>query len=264
MKIGWIGLGLIGTQMVKRALAAGHQVSVYARGKGLAEIEAAGAGISSHYSDLAADNDVFAMCVFNDVQMREVLFDRGALAAMRPGSTLVIHTTGSPDLAREIGKRAPDGVAVLDATFSGGPAQVAAGELTLMIGGEPETIECARPLLQTYAQRIHHVGTLGHGQMLKLLNNLLFAANLQNVAEILRIAEQQGFDTSVCAGVFQDCSGASFAASLFRAKAPVDAVLTRTRPYLVKDVATALSCAAEAGIDTSAFASTAAYFKQVD
>jgi hypothetical protein len=61
--------------------------------------------------------------------------------------------------------------------------------------------------------------------------------------------------------VFQDCSGASFAARLFQSPAPIDAVLDRTRPYMVKDVATALSCAAEAGIDTSAFAATAAYYK---
>ena len=261
MKIGWVGLGAIGTQMVKRALSAGHQVSVYARGGGLAEVSAAGAANSRDYKELAAHCDIFALCVYNDAQVRDVLFDHGALAAIRHGSILVIHTTGSPGLVRELGRQAPRDVAVLDATFSGGPAQVAACALTLMVGGEAQVIERARPLLQTYAKRIHHIGALGSGQMVKLLNNLLFAANLQHAAEILRIAGQQGFDTAICARVLQDCSGASFAGSLFQNPAPVDAVLDRARPYLVKDVETALCSAAEAGIDISAFASTAAYFR---
>jgi 3-hydroxyisobutyrate dehydrogenase-like beta-hydroxyacid dehydrogenase len=264
MKIAWVGLGQIGTQMVKRALAAGHRVAVYARGEGFADVTAAGADSSRSYIELAAHNEVLVLCVYNDAQVREILFDHGALAAMRPDSVLIIHTTGSPVLVRELAARAPKGVAVLDVTFSGGPQQVAAGELTLMAGGEVQPLECVRPLLQTYAKRIYHVGVLGHGQMVKLLNNLLFASNLRNVAEVLRIAEQQDFDTSLCARVFQDCSGASFAGGLFQAPAAVDAVLERSRPYLIKDVKTALSFAATAGIDTSAFASTAAYFKPAD
>lgn len=260
MDIGWVGLGSVGTGMVARALAAGHRVTAYARGKGLEQARADGAQTTTDYAALAAQSDVLGICLFSDVQLRDVLFDGGALAAMRPGSVVAIHTTGAPGLAREIGARAPAGVGVLDATFSGGPVQVAAGELVLMVGGEAEAIERARPLLETYASKIHHVGPLGHGQTLKLLNNLLFAANLQYAAEILKIAEQQGFKSWEAARIIQDCSGASYSMGIFQAPAPVAQVLASTQRYMEKDVSTAASAAAEAGIDFAAFAPTVRYF----
>jgi 3-hydroxyisobutyrate dehydrogenase-like beta-hydroxyacid dehydrogenase len=131
----------------------------------------------------------------------------------------------------------------------------------LMIGGETRAIERVRPLFAAYAERIRHVGELGHGQMLKLLNNLLFAANLQNAVEIARIAAKQGFSMEDCARVIQECSGASYANGLLQGPAPAESVLGRARPYLAKDLATVLANAAEAGIDLSAFTSTAHYFQ---
>jgi 3-hydroxyisobutyrate dehydrogenase-like beta-hydroxyacid dehydrogenase len=247
--------------MVKKALAAGHEVCVYARGRGLEEVKAAGASSVRDYAAVAAQSELLGLCVFRDEQLREVMYDGGALAALKPGAVVVSHTTGSPEVIREIGARAPAGVSVIDATFSGGPAEVAAGTLAIIVGGEAAAIERARPLISAYADRIHAVGPLGHGQMVKLLNNLLFAANLQNAAEILRVAERQGLDTAACARILQDCSGASYAAALFQ-RAPVEAMLKTTWQYMVKDVATALSTAKEAGVDTAPFASTAAYFAE--
>lgn len=262
MKIGWIGLGSIGTAMVKRALAAGHEVKVYERGAGLGECQNAGATISPDYRAVAADADVLGLCVFSDAQLRATLLEEGALAAMRPGTVVVVHTTGSPAVSREIGARAPEGVAVIDATFSGGPMAAVAGQLALMVGGEARAIAVARPLLETYADRIHHIGPLGYGQTLKLLNNLLFAANLQNAIEILRVAEQLGLDTVDCARIIQDCSGASFASAQFQ-KAPVGVIQSGTRDYMAKDVSAALEAARDLGIDTAAFASTEAYFTPI-
>jgi 3-hydroxyisobutyrate dehydrogenase-like beta-hydroxyacid dehydrogenase len=84
---------------------------------------------------------------------------------------------------------------------------------------------------------------------------------MMNAAELLRLAELQGFDTAVAAQVLQACSGASFAMKLFQKPVPPTAVLAATRPYLEKDVATVMTSAAEAGLDISAFAATAAYFR---
>jgi 3-hydroxyisobutyrate dehydrogenase len=260
MHIGWAGLGMIGTEMVLQAMGAGHQVTVYARGAGLDQVKAAGARVVSDYASLAAECDILGLCVFSDAQLRDVLFEGGALAAMRPGSVVAIHTTGAPDATREIGARAPAGVAVLDATFSGGPVQVRAAELTLMVGGDAEGLERARPLFETYANKIHHVGELGRGQTLKLLNNLMFAANVHYSAEILAAAERQGFDSWQAARILQECSGASFAMNMFRAEVPSSRILTGVRPYLEKDVSTAVSSAQAAGIDLSAFAPTADFF----
>jgi 3-hydroxyisobutyrate dehydrogenase len=262
MRIGWVGLGGIGTNMVLQALKAGHEVVVYGRGKGLAEVQAAGASVASDYAAVAAQADALGLCVFSDAQLREVLFDGGALAALKPGAVVVIHTTGAPDQAREIAARAPQGVAVLDATFSGGPAQVLERALTLMVGGEAEALDRVRPLVETYAGKIHHVGELGRGQVIKLLNNLIFAANVQHAAEMLKLAEGQGFDSWQAARIIQDCSGASFAMGMFQAQAPAERMLAAVGPYLEKDVATAAASAASSGIDFAAFASTADYFRK--
>ena len=261
MKVGWIGLGEIGAGMVVRALAAGHEVTAFARGAGLPKAQAAGALTSSDYKALAAASEVLGICVFSDAQLADVLFEQGALAALKPGAVLAIHTTGSPKLAQEIGARAPDGVGVLDATFSGGPAEVEKGDLTLMVGGSVEALERARPVLATYCARIHHVGGLGQGQTIKLLNNLLFSANLHLASEALRMAEQQGFKPWEAARIIQQCSGRSMAMGLFEREAPVEAMLGSVRPYMEKDVTTAAKSAAEAGFDLSAFASTVDFFK---
>ncbi|MCB2063489.1 MAG: NAD(P)-dependent oxidoreductase, partial [Novosphingobium sp.] len=145
MKVGWIGLGEIGKEMALRVLGAGHDLSAYDRGKGKDDVAAEGAAMVADYGVIAANCDVLCLCLFNDAQVREVMFDSGTLAAMRPGSVLAVHTTGSPALARELGERAPQGVEVLDACFSGGPDDTARGDLTLMVGGDAQALEAARP-----------------------------------------------------------------------------------------------------------------------
>ena len=259
MNIGWVGLGSIGTLMVKRVLQAGRGVTVYSRGAGLSEVRALGARESGDYAALAAKSDLLILCVFDDVQLRNILFDHGALNTLQRGSILAIHTTGSPHLAREVAERAPPGVEVLDATFSGGPADAAAGKLTLMTGGAPDALERARPVFEIYAEQIYHVGPIGHAQVLKLLNNLLFATNLMNAVELLGLAERHGFDAQTVARVFHTCSGGSYAMKLFHA-APVATMLNASRPYLEKDVATAMSAAKDAGLEVGVFAPTDEYF----
>ncbi len=259
MNIGWVGLGTIGTLMVKRLLAAGLPVTVYPRGGGLTEVAANGAKQQPDYARLASDSDLLVLCVYDDDQVRSVLLDSGALAAMRPGSVLALHTTGSPGLMRELGEKAPHGVKVLDVTFSGGPADAEAGGLTLMVGGEADALENTRAVFETYASRIYRVGPLGHGQLVKLMNNLLFAANLMNAVELLGMAEGLGFETTTVAQIIQASSGASFAMRLFQNQ-PVAKMLEASRHYLEKDVAMALAAAEESGLDVSAFATTAAYF----
>jgi 3-hydroxyisobutyrate dehydrogenase-like beta-hydroxyacid dehydrogenase len=260
MKIGWVGLGEIGSRMVKRLLGAGHDVTVYARGAALEEIKAAGAKTANDYATLAASSDLFIVCVYTDEQVADILFSQGALAAMRPGSIASIHTTGSPTLAREAGQRAPQGVSVLDATFSAGPDDVAAGKAVMMVGGDAAALEKARPAFSAYAGEIHHVGPLGAGQTIKLLNNLVFASNLMNTVELLHLAERQGLDTRTVAKTLQGCSGFSYAMRMFQA-GPVDDMMKRARPYLEKDVATAAQVAREGGLDISAFAATEKYFQ---
>lgn len=260
MRIGWIGLGAIGTNMVLRAMGQRQDVMVFFRGKGLNAVIAAGAATCDNYRALAAQSDILTLCLFDDAQVRSVLFDDGALAAMTPGSILAIHTTGSPDLAREVGEKAPAGVFVIDAAFSGGPHAVLAGELTAMIGGEASAVERVRPLIASYAHRIHHVGPLGHGQTIKLLNNLLFATNLKNAAALLEIAEGQGFTIADIVPILSACSGDSYALNLFRSGIPIDQALARSWAFVSKDVATVAASAKDAGLDLGSFAPTLDFF----
>jgi 3-hydroxyisobutyrate dehydrogenase-like beta-hydroxyacid dehydrogenase len=260
MQFGWIGLGAIGASMVERALSFGHPLTAYARGQGTGRVAAKGAVLCQDYRQLAEGSDVLTLCLFDDGQVRNVLFDEGALSAMHPGSTLVIHTTGSPELAREIGRKAPTGVGVLDAAFSGGQDAALAGELTIMVGGNAEAVEQVRPLLSTYARLIHHAGALGSGQMTKLLNNLLFATNLRNAAELLKIGEAQGFEPAQLARLIQSCSGASSAMRSFCSDGPLDETLTRLRRFVDKDVATVARSAPDNAIGLGTFRETLEYF----
>jgi 3-hydroxyisobutyrate dehydrogenase len=252
MNVGWIGLGGIGSNMVRRVLGAGHTVTAYARGEGQAATSAAGARLVKDYRAVAEASDVLGVCVFSDAQVRESILESGALGALRPGAVLAIHTTGSPKLAQELGARAPQGVEVLDACFSGGPNETAAGDLTLMVGGAAEALERARPVLSTYGRRIRLLGPLGAGQTLKLLNNLLFATNLKHAAEVMEIAEAQGLDPRASAEVIQASSGASMTMGLF-VHTPPEQILKGSRPYMVKDVQAAEAAARDAGVDLSSF-----------
>lgn len=248
MRLAWIGLGSIGTHMALRAAAAGHAVTAYARGMGQDALAAGGAVLCPSYLDTAACCDLLGVCVFDDRQVRQVLLESGVLRAMKPGSVVAIHTTGSPSFMRELAQLAPPGVAILDATFSGAADQAQAGSLTLVVGGKADALAFARPVFDAYAIRIHHVGPTGAGQTLKLLNNVLFAANLRLAHSALSIAGQQGFDPGEAARVLQACSGMSAALGLFTETDPA-VVLAAAGPYLEKDVAAAGMAADAAGID---------------
>lgn len=259
MKVGWIGLGEIGKQMALRVAGAGHDLTAYDRGAGKQAVAATGAAMTTDYHALAAGSEVLCLCLFSDAQVREVMFDSGTLAAMEPGSVLAVHTTGSPALARELGERAPQGAAVLDACFSGGPDDTARGDLTLMVGGEADALEQARPVLATYASRINHMGPLGAGQTLKLLNNLLFATNIKQAVEILGMAEAQGLDPGYAAQVICQSSGGSMAMGLMKDGIRPE-TLHAVRHYMVKDVKAVADAAADTGIDISGFAPTIAHY----
>jgi 3-hydroxyisobutyrate dehydrogenase-like beta-hydroxyacid dehydrogenase len=260
MKVGWIGLGGIGAQMALRVLGAGHELVAYARGQGKEAVAGKGGELVSDYGEVAANCDVLGVCVFNDVQLRESLIDGGALAALKPGAVLAVHTTGSPKLAKALAERAPEGAFALDACFSGGQPETAEGRLTLMIGGEAAALETARPVLSTYASNLFHVGPAGAGQTIKLLNNLLFATNVRYAVDVIDAARAQGLDPQEAAKVIQASSGASMAMGLF-ANAPPQQFLKAIRHYMVKDVQAAESAALDAGFDLSAFQPILDYYR---
>jgi 3-hydroxyisobutyrate dehydrogenase-like beta-hydroxyacid dehydrogenase len=252
MKVGWIGLGQIGEPMALRVLGAGHELVGHSRrADGREALVQAGARLTGSVIEAVAGAEVVGVCLFDDKQVKEALVDGGALAALEPGAVMVLHTTGDPRVVEDLAARAPAGAMVLDATFSGAAAMAARGALTLLIGGEAAALEKARPVLSAYSDGLFHLGQIGAGRRLKLLNNLLFAAQVSLSVEALAAAERSGLDPDVAIKAMNRCSGASYALNKFAVPQSVDTVLAGLKPYLDKDVEAARKAAADEGLDLS-------------
>jgi 3-hydroxyisobutyrate dehydrogenase-like beta-hydroxyacid dehydrogenase len=250
MRVGFVGVGSMGRPMLEQVVGAGFEVSFFARRPEVArEVGTLGATSVPTLAALAAASDVVIVCVFSDQQVREVCDgDGGLLAAPRPGGVVVIHTTCSPDTAPRLAEAGRTrGVRVLDAAFSGGPADAAAGRVTVLAGGDAEVLAAARPPLATYADPILHVGGLGDAQRVKLVNNALFGANVTLVAEAERVARDLGLDPAVALDAISRCSGDSYALGTVRAAGSSARLQELAGRYIAKDVATAEALAAAAG-----------------
>jgi 3-hydroxyisobutyrate dehydrogenase-like beta-hydroxyacid dehydrogenase len=248
-EVGFLGVGHMGRPMVARLAAEGWRPRVYVRRPELAaELAAEGLDMADTPTELAASVDLLIVCLFSDEQLRSLLLDDGTLSAMRPGSVVATHVTGSPDLVVELADSAPEGVSVLDMPISGGPAEIEAGRLTILAGGAEEVIERVRPAFATYADPIISVGGLGDAMRVKLVNNLLFTANLRMALDAAKLAASMGVNGSDLARVLKHCSGDSFALRTFEHREP-DPTASGARPYLMKDVAVVREVAEAMGLD---------------
>ncbi|HSN51899.1 MAG TPA: NAD(P)-dependent oxidoreductase [Woeseiaceae bacterium] len=198
MKTAFIGLGVMGYPMAGYLSVRGHDVAVYNRGadkaqRWLGQYDGRGAATPA---EAAAGADVVFCCVGNDDDVREVtLGDSGALQTMAAGSILVDHTTASATLARELyAAAAGRQVGFLDAPLSGGQAGAENGQLTIMVGGDAEVFERARPVMESYAKAITLIGPVGSGQLAKMVNQICIAGLLQGLSEGLHFALRAGLD----------------------------------------------------------------------
>jgi 3-hydroxyisobutyrate dehydrogenase-like beta-hydroxyacid dehydrogenase len=190
------------------------------------------------------------VCVFSDEQVKKVCLDSGLLEAMLADAVLIVHTTGSPATAAAIAARAePLGIGVVDCPVSGGPHDIAAGHVTLFAGGSPEDMERVQPLLAAYGDPIVHVGPLGAGQAVKLVNNAVFAANIGILADAARLGRGLGVQEDQLLNALTHGSGASRALSAAAPRGSVDSFAGAVEEFLVKDVAVVRATAAELGAD---------------
>jgi 3-hydroxyisobutyrate dehydrogenase-like beta-hydroxyacid dehydrogenase len=235
--------------MAVRAAQAGYQICAHARvGKDRSDLLAAGIELTRDAATAVAGRDFVVVSLFDDRQIVDMFDGKfGLMALLSPGTILVLHTTGSPDKARDLARVRPD-ITVLDATFSGTAEQAECGDLVLLVGGDAGALARARPLLQSYASQILHVGDVGEGRSLKLLNNSLFAANFRMAADALRIAARMGIDTNGVPDALARCSGGSFALARFAGR-PMQEVVEGVKRYLDKDVDAMRQMADLAGIE---------------
>ena len=195
MRVGFIGLGSQGGPMARRIVEGGYETTLWARREASLEPYAdTAAKTAGTPAELAAASDLVCLCVVGDDDVREVLYgETGVLAGLASGGIVAIHSTVHPDTCREIAeKAAAQGVSVIDAPVSGGGPAVEEGKLLVMVGGDEDVVERCRPVFATYADPIVHLGPLGSGQVTKILNNLLFSANLGSAISTLELGDSLG------------------------------------------------------------------------
>jgi 3-hydroxyisobutyrate dehydrogenase len=195
--VGLIGLGNMGLSMAQTLRRKGHAV----RGFDL-DAKRRAAAADSGVALAASHGDVFASCALtllslpNGAAVRAVVEGADGFVGRAARDSIVVDTsTSEPSVARALARAAAAaGLHMLDAPVSGGAADAAAGSLAMMIGGDPEIVARARPVLAVLASKIVHVGAAGTGQVAKLLNNVLAAAHLLTVAEAFRLGKRAGVD----------------------------------------------------------------------
>ncbi|MGX4803238.1 NAD(P)-dependent oxidoreductase [Bradyrhizobium guangdongense] len=211
-RLGYLGLGLMGTPMTRRLLKAGYHVSVWNRSKSkVAPLVDAGAKRAATPCDLLTSSDIVFMCVTDAAAVEEVLFGPEGLAAAPGASKLVVDFSSiHPDAARELAGRlkAANGASWIDAPVSGGTKGAEEGTLAIMAGGEAADIERARPYVLAMARRFTHMGPTGAGQTTKLCNQVIVGCAMAVLAEATRLASNAGIDASrlpeALAGGFAD------------------------------------------------------------
>ncbi|NTY63846.1 NAD(P)-binding domain-containing protein [Mycolicibacterium sphagni] len=251
MRVGFVGAGRMGAPMVRRLVDAGHDVTVLGRTpEKLAAAEELGATPAGSLAELSRDADAVVVCVFTDEQVRQICLTDNLLGAMRSGSALILHTTGSPRTAEAIAVRAgAHGIDVLDAPVSGGPHDIAAGTVTLFVGGDDDAAQRVRPLLSSYGDPVLHVGPLGFGQRVKLINNTLFAAQIGIVAEAVRLAARLDVDEATLLSALPHGSGTSRALDSIARVGSAAGFIDAVGEFIGKDVAVVRATVADLGSD---------------
>ncbi len=200
MKLGYIGIGLMGKPMVLRLLAAGHEVAVWNRSKDkLAPVLEKGAKAAESPAAVARASEIVMMCVTDQKAAEEVLFGpNGISSAEIKNKLLVDFSSIAPASAREFSRRLLEkGMRMIDAPVSGGVPGAEQGTLAIMAGGRAEDIERARPVVMHLAQRFTRMGDAGAGQVTKLCNQIIVGSLFPVLAEAIRLAEAAGVDAKM-------------------------------------------------------------------
>jgi 3-hydroxyisobutyrate dehydrogenase-like beta-hydroxyacid dehydrogenase len=249
--VGFLGAGQLGEPMVERLLGAGHDVLVYVRREDARRrLEAKGATMADSVGDLARGSDVLISCLFSDAQLRETgLGPDGFIANARQGAVFVSHTTGTLSTLEALRDGAAAPPIILDAPVSGTADDIAAGTLTVLIGGPSEAVAAVKPILAAYADPVVATGALGSALALKLINNLLFAGNAQLLAAATQLGEQLRVAPDVLLSTLQVCSANSHAAAHAHRIGGMDRFAELAGPFLRKDIAACREAAAEAGVE---------------
>ncbi len=250
MKIGLIGLGIMGKPMAKNMLKAGYDLTVNDLNQAaVQEIVSCGAKAATN-NEIGETCDLVMTMVPNSPQVKAVMLGEDGVAAhMRPGTTFIdmssINPVASKEIAAELAKK---NIEMLDAPVSGGEPKAIDGTLSFMVGGKQEVFDRFKPVLESMGASVVLCGDVGAGNTTKLANQIIVACNIQAVAEALTLAKMAGVDPEL---VFQAIKGGLAGSTVMNAKAPM-MIEGNDKPGFkidlhIKDLNNALDCAHTVG-----------------
>jgi 3-hydroxyisobutyrate dehydrogenase len=268
--VGFVGLGNMGG-LIARRIFDSEQFRLIAFDVDSTKTSAlsdAGIAVAGSVVEVAAHADVIGICVLDDVQVLSVLTGKdGIFTHARPGTTIFIHSSVSPATTHSISVAAQErDMSIIDATIAGGIAGAALGQLTLMLGGELAAIERCRPVFDTYATTLVHVGATGMGQAAKAINQILAMATHVATKEALRVAESAGIRQELMLEVLNASSGRSWASQKwldfqeFATTYPTGAD-GLARDVFAKDMAIGMAIATQAQISVPVMACAAQRYR---
>lgn len=248
MKIGWIGLGIMGKPMAKNLLKAGYELWVNNRSQGpMEELAACGAHAATR-KELAENAEVIITMLPNGPQVREVILG-DVIKDMRPGQIFIDCSSISPVVSKEIAAAlAEKGVEMLDAPVSGGEPKAIDGTLSFMVGGKQAVFDRCKDILGAMGASVTRCGEVGAGNTTKLANQIIVACNIQAVAEAFTLAQKAGVDPEV---VYKAIRGGLAGSTVLDAKGPM-MIAGNDKPGFkidlhIKDLDNALDCAHTVG-----------------
>jgi 2-hydroxy-3-oxopropionate reductase len=251
MKIGFIGLGIMGKPMCKNLLTAGHQLVVCSRTKSsVDELVAAGATSAPTPKDVAAQVEVVITMLPNSPEVKEVILGaNGVIEGAKPGCIVADMSSIAPLASQQIAAAlAAKGIEMLDAPVSGGQPKAVNATLSVMVGGKQEVFDRCVPVFKAMAASVVRVGGIGAGNVTKLANQVVVALNIAALSEAMVLAAKAGVEPDL---VYQAIRGGLAGSTVMDAKAPL--MLDRKfnpgfRINLhIKDLANALDTSHEVG-----------------
>lgn len=199
-KVGFIGLGGMGSRIAARLLAAGYEVSVFARNPvRRAAIQAKGATVCGSVAELAGSVHVVLSCLTDDQAVRDVYFGaEGVLANAEPGTVVIEMSTILPATSRELASKASQaGVQALDVAISGSTPAAEQGTVTLLAGGNSDVFQASVPIFQAVAAKYFHLGPSGAGTTMKMVVNAILGIGMQAIAEAAAMGEKAGLSREI-------------------------------------------------------------------
>ena len=221
MKIGFIGLGIMGKPMAKNLIKAGYDLTVDdLNAAAMNEVAACGCKKAESIHDAAAVADVLITMVPNSPQVKQVLLaEGGAIETLRRGAVVIDCSSINPIASREVAAAlAEKGIEMLDAPVSGGEPKAIDGTLAFMVGGKQEVFDKFKPVLEAMGKSVVRCGEIGAGNVTKLCNQTIVAVNIAALAEAMQMGQMCGVEPEK---IFQAIKGGLAGSNVMNAKAPM-------------------------------------------